>query len=168
SMEGLNTMLENGPCEDGLSGIVTKLELKDNIVVPMPKINGEGYYTCNIHVEYEWKPPRCACWKKMGFNPEQVNQSVSKKSTANTSVNKKKNVEPTKEVSKSNPFEVLTLVENDVDLGKVTLVDNDGKPLEKVASSCDYNSEDEVKSVDNDMAKFLAKNDGYGTQSLLE
>ncbi|GKD13653.1 hypothetical protein Tco_1198060, partial [Tanacetum coccineum] len=46
--------------------------------------------------------------------------------------------------------------------------DDDGKPLENVAFSCDYDSEDEVAAVDNDMAKFLAKKDGYGTQSLLE
>ncbi|GKB12396.1 hypothetical protein Tco_0846319 [Tanacetum coccineum] len=52
--------------------------------------------------------------------------------------------------------------------GKVTLVDDDGKPLEKVDSSYDYDSEDEVAFVDNDMAKFLVKKDGYGTQSLLE
>ncbi|GKB99473.1 hypothetical protein Tco_0985610 [Tanacetum coccineum] len=43
------------------------------------------------------------------------------------------------------------------------LMADDGKPLEKVDSSCDYNSEDEVAYVDNDMAKFLAKKDGYGT-----
>ncbi|GKA33801.1 hypothetical protein Tco_0720230, partial [Tanacetum coccineum] len=115
----------------------------------------------------------------------------------------------------SNPFDVLTSVENDVELGtnggtsnlasqatnssgssfwnvdasslsttpviekidktekliikeKVTLVDDEGKPLEKVASSCNYDSDDDVSSVNNDMAKFMAKNDGYGTQSLLE
>ncbi|GJW23012.1 retrotransposon protein, putative, unclassified [Tanacetum coccineum] len=154
--------------------------------------------------------------QKMGFKPtKQVFQPVSKKPTANTRVNKKKNVEPTKEVSKSNPFEVLTSVENDVEFGnnggnsnlagqatnssgssfwnmdasspsntpiiekidkiekliiegKVTLVDDEGKPLEKVASSCDFDSEDEVTSIDNEIASFLAKNDGYGTQSLLE
>ncbi|GKA10377.1 hypothetical protein Tco_0689810 [Tanacetum coccineum] len=122
--------------EDGVSSIATKLadlELKDNIMVAMPKINGEGYYTCNIHVEYEWKPPRYACCKvfsyvqeecpknigtgetknlkktsqtpkgisvgqKVGFKPtKQVYQPVSKKSTANTSGNKKKGVESTKE-----------------------------------------------------------------------
>ncbi|GKF05696.1 hypothetical protein Tco_0036364, partial [Tanacetum coccineum] len=51
--------------------------------------------------------------------------------------------------------------------GKVTLVDDEGKPLEKVASFFDYDSEDEVASVDNEMANFLAKKDGYGTQSLV-
>nr|GEV67922.1 hypothetical protein [Tanacetum cinerariifolium] len=30
------------------------VELKDNIVADMPKITKEGYYTCNIRVEYEW------------------------------------------------------------------------------------------------------------------
>ncbi|GJR93137.1 putative reverse transcriptase domain-containing protein [Tanacetum coccineum] len=36
------------------------LELKDNIVVAMPKITMEGHYTCNVRVEYEWKPPMCS------------------------------------------------------------------------------------------------------------
>ncbi|GJR25750.1 hypothetical protein Tco_1101982, partial [Tanacetum coccineum] len=39
--------------EDALSVIATKLY---NIVAAMPKITEEGYYTCNIRVEYEWKP----------------------------------------------------------------------------------------------------------------
>ncbi|GKE20202.1 hypothetical protein Tco_1431714 [Tanacetum coccineum] len=167
-MEGLNAMLENGLWSIYARAMIelrADVELKDNIVVAMPKITREGYYTCNIRVEYEWKPTRCACCKVFGHDQEEypkniVYQPVSKKPTVNTSVDKKKNVEPTKEVSKSNPFEVLTSVENDVEL--VTLVDDDGKPLEKVASSCDYDSEDEVESAVNDMANFLAKNDGYG------
>ncbi|GKE11394.1 hypothetical protein Tco_1414945, partial [Tanacetum coccineum] len=128
------------------------VELKDNIVVTMPKITREGYYTCNIRVEYEWKHPRCACCKvfgqvleecpknigagatknlkktrqtpkgipvgqKMGFKPKQVFQPVSKKSAANACGKKMNNSESTKEVSKSNPFEVLTSVDNDVDFG---------------------------------------------------
>ncbi|GJZ24778.1 DNA-directed DNA polymerase [Tanacetum coccineum] len=55
----------------------------------------------------------------MGFKPtkQQVYQHVSEKPTANTSGNKKKNVEPTKEVSESNSFDMLNSVENDVELG---------------------------------------------------
>ncbi|GJR07768.1 reverse transcriptase domain-containing protein [Tanacetum coccineum] len=52
--------------KDGLSAIATKLadvELNDNIVVAMPKITREGNYTCNVHVEYEWKTPRCSSCK---------------------------------------------------------------------------------------------------------
>nr|GEV33974.1 hypothetical protein [Tanacetum cinerariifolium] len=37
------------------------MKLKDNIVVDMPKLVGEGYHMCNVRVEYKWKPPRCAC-----------------------------------------------------------------------------------------------------------
>nr|GFB23198.1 hypothetical protein [Tanacetum cinerariifolium] len=77
----------------------------------------------------------------MGFKPtKQVYQTVSKKSIANISGNKKNNVKPT----------------------------NKGKPLENVDYSGEYDSEDEVASVDNEMTSFLAKKDGYGTQSLLE
>ncbi|GJS94120.1 RNA-directed DNA polymerase, eukaryota, reverse transcriptase zinc-binding domain protein [Tanacetum coccineum] len=65
-------------------------------------------------------------------------------------------------------IEKIDKIEKLIVEGKATLVDNEGKPLEKVASSCEYDSEDEVASVDNEMASFLAKKDGYGTQSLLE
>ncbi|GJS87925.1 ribonuclease H-like domain-containing protein [Tanacetum coccineum] len=55
---------------------------------------------------------------KVGFKQaKQVYRPVSKKTNANTSGNKKKDVEPTKDVSNSNPFDVLNSVENDVDLG---------------------------------------------------
>ncbi|GJW20639.1 RNA-directed DNA polymerase, eukaryota [Tanacetum coccineum] len=130
---------------------------------------------------------------KVGFKPtKQVFRQVSKKNNVNTSSNKKKDVEPTIEVSNSNPFDVLNSVENDIDLGtnggtsnlasqkidkmerliidgKVTLVNDEGNSLKKVDSSGDYDSEDEVASVDSDMANFLAlKKVGYGTHSLLE
>ncbi|GJT73461.1 hypothetical protein Tco_1032747 [Tanacetum coccineum] len=186
SMDGLDTMLENGPCEDGLSFIATKLgtplildsytsdmcmqswgrssyarvvvelkadvELKDNIVVAMPTITREGHYTCNVRVEYEWKPPRCSSCKvfghvhvectkntgagekktvkkpsqtsrgvpvgpKMGFKPQKEYRPVTKKPNASSSGNKKKGVEPTIEVSNSNPFDVLNSVDNDGEFG---------------------------------------------------
>ncbi|GJZ51743.1 retrovirus-related pol polyprotein from transposon TNT 1-94 [Tanacetum coccineum] len=50
----------------------------------------------------------------------------------------------------------------------VTFVDDEGKPLEKVVFSGDYDSEDEVASVDNEMTSFFARKDVYGTNSLLE
>ncbi|GKF06089.1 hypothetical protein Tco_0036757, partial [Tanacetum coccineum] len=53
--------------------------------------------------------------------------------------------------------------------GQVTLVDDEGKPVEKVDYSGDHDSEDEVASTDNDMTNFLSlKKVGYGTNSLLE
>ncbi|GKB30685.1 copia protein [Tanacetum coccineum] len=136
------------------------VESKDNIVVAMPKIIEEGFFTCNVRVEYEWKPPRCACYKVLGHVQEECPKNLGAGETMNLkklshSWNKKKNVKPTKEVSKSNSFDMLNSVENDVELdgniekidkmekliidGKVTLVDNEGKALKKV----DDDSEDE-------------------------
>ncbi|GJW18944.1 hypothetical protein Tco_0026380 [Tanacetum coccineum] len=34
------------------------VELKDTIVVAMPKLVGKGFYMCTIHIEYKWKPPK--------------------------------------------------------------------------------------------------------------
>ncbi|GJU62866.1 hypothetical protein Tco_1244701 [Tanacetum coccineum] len=85
-----------------------------------------------------------------------------------------------KEVSNPNPFDVLNSVENDVDLGtngtnttpivgnidklgrliidgKLTLVDDEDKPLEKVEYLGDHDSEDEVELIDNEMASFLQR-----------
>ncbi|GJX56534.1 hypothetical protein Tco_0286431 [Tanacetum coccineum] len=77
------------------------MELKDNIIMAMPRIKGEGHYICNVCVDYEWKPHRPAL----------------KKPTANSSSNKKKDVVPSIEVSNVNPFEVLNSVDNDMELG---------------------------------------------------
>ncbi|GKE39619.1 hypothetical protein Tco_1463024 [Tanacetum coccineum] len=114
SMDGLDAMLENGRCEycsiwvklhgvpvtafseDGLSAIATKLvmielradvELKDNIVVDMPRITREGHYTCNVRVEYEWKPPRCSSCKVFGHIHEECpkNTCVGEKKTVKKS-----------------------------------------------------------------------------------
>ncbi|GJQ93719.1 retrotransposon protein, putative, ty1-copia subclass [Tanacetum coccineum] len=227
------------------------VELKDTIMVAMPKIIREGYYTCTVRVEYEWKPPRCSWCKvfghtqeecpknirlgvaknlnkpsqtsrgvpvgpKVGFKPHKEYRPVPKKPTTSSSGNKKKGVQPTNEVSNSNPFKVLNSVDNYVDLGtnrgttnlvnnraissgssfmnvenssssntpivdkiekfkdllisrQVILVDEAGNPLKKVECPGEYDSEDEVASVDNDMARSMASERvGFGTQSLLE
>ncbi|GJV33180.1 hypothetical protein Tco_1393580 [Tanacetum coccineum] len=181
------------------------MELKDNIVVAMPKITGEGYYTCNIRVEYEWKPPRCACYKVFGHVQEECPKNIGFGETKNLRKTSQTSKDPTKKVSKSNPFEVLTSIENDVELGtnggtsnlvsqeanssgssfwnvdssspsttpiiekidkiekliideKVTLVGDEGKPLEKVDYSGDYDSEYESLL---EQWKESYKNDDY-------
>ncbi|GKB72615.1 hypothetical protein Tco_0934027 [Tanacetum coccineum] len=203
------------------------VELIDTIVVAMPKITGEGFYTYNICVEIgsgeaknlkkpSQTPRGVPVGLKVGFKPTKAYRLVFKNPTTNTSSNKMKGVEPTKEVSNSNPFDVLNSVVNDVELGtnvgtlnlasneanssgssfwnvktsstyttsivdkirklekliideKVTLVDDDGQPLKKVDYSGDHDSEDEVESVDNDMARSMAlERVGFGTKSLLE
>ncbi|GJR26502.1 hypothetical protein Tco_1102734 [Tanacetum coccineum] len=227
SMEGLDAMLKMGRSSyaRALIEVWADVDLKDNIVVAMPKLVGGGDEcpkNINSDVVKNMKKPSqtprgVPIGPKVGFRPtKQVFREVSKKNNVSTSSNKKKNAEPTIEVSNSNPFDVLNLFENDVDLGtnggtsnvssqkvnssgssfwnvessststtpiiekidkkeriiidgKVILMDDEGKPLKKVDSSGDYDSEDEVASVDNDMEKFLASEKvGYGTHSLLE
>ncbi|GJV49039.1 hypothetical protein Tco_1439251 [Tanacetum coccineum] len=59
--------------------------------------------------------------------------------------------------------------ENIVINGQAILVDEAGNPLKKLEYPGDHDSEDEVTSVDNDMARDLdSERSGFGTQSLLE
>ncbi|GJU88804.1 hypothetical protein Tco_1301227 [Tanacetum coccineum] len=89
---------------------------------------------------------------------------VSKKNNANTSGNKKKDVEPTIKVSNSNSFDVLNSVEamliwvqnegtsnlaSKKANSSVTLADDDGKPLTNVDFSGDHDSEDEKENYEN-------------------
>ncbi|GJW42719.1 copia protein [Tanacetum coccineum] len=193
------------------------VELKDNIVVVMPKITREGHYTCNVRVEYEWKPPRCSSCKVFGHIHEECmkNTGAGEKKTVKKPSQTSQGVEPTIEVSNSNPFDVLNSVDNDVEFGtnggttnlvnngatssgssfmnvdnsssgttliidkigkfedlltsrQVILVDKAG-PLKKVEFPGEYNSEDEVALVDNDMARSMASERVcFSTQSLLE
>ncbi|GJX21442.1 RNA-directed DNA polymerase, eukaryota, reverse transcriptase zinc-binding domain protein, partial [Tanacetum coccineum] len=179
---------------------------------------------CTIRVEYEWKPPKCACCKVFGHvhaecpknTDSNVVKNMKKPGQAPKGVSKDVDVEPTIEVSNSNPFDVLNSVKNDVDLGincgtsnlasneansggslfwnveassttttpivdkidkyekliidgKVSLMDDEGKLLKKVAYPDDHDSKDKVESVDNDMTRFMASERvGFGTNSLLE
>nr|GEV23295.1 hypothetical protein [Tanacetum cinerariifolium] len=183
--------------EDGLSAIATKLadvELKDNIVMAMPKITREGHYICDVRVEYEWKPSRCASCKVFGHIHEECpkntgageKKTVKKPSQTSQGVLVGSKIEPAIEVSNSNPFEVLNSVDIDEELGtnggttnlkfkelltsgQAILVDEAGNPLKEIEILDDYDSEDEVASVDNDMASSMASEIvGFGTQSLLE
>ncbi|GJX49687.1 ATPase, F1/V1/A1 complex, alpha/beta subunit [Tanacetum coccineum] len=131
--------------EDGLSAIATKLadvELKDSIVVAMPKITREGHYTCN-------------------------NTDAGEKKTVKKPSQTSRGVEPTIEVSNSNPFDVLNLVDNDVEL-----LDNDRNPL---VSTGIVESDSEVEVVFDEIANLRistsgkdGSDKGYGTNSLLE
>ncbi|GJT28942.1 hypothetical protein Tco_0909217 [Tanacetum coccineum] len=145
--------------------IQADVELKDNIVDECPKNIDVGML--NNLKKPSQAPRGNPVGPKMRFKPvKQVYRQVYKKNNVNTSSNKKKDVEPTIEVSNSNTFDVLNSVENDVNLEssstrttlviekidkmkrliideKLTLVDDEGKPLKKVDSLGDHDSEDE-------------------------
>ncbi|GKA30169.1 retrotransposon protein, putative, ty1-copia subclass [Tanacetum coccineum] len=121
---------------------------------------------------------------KVGFKPvKQAYIPDATKPTANTSGNKKNYVEPTKKGSNINPFDnvkscststtpivdKIRKLEKLIIDRKATLVDDEGEPVRKVEYSGDHNSEDEVPSVDNDMARSMASEKvGFSTNSLLE
>ncbi|GKA53918.1 hypothetical protein Tco_0752867 [Tanacetum coccineum] len=101
--------------KDGLSAIATKLgqamlehwlrfradvELKDNMLVALPKLVRRSSIHCLKNIDLD-------VVKNMK-KPSQLLEVFC---------NKKKDSEPTIEVSNSNLFDVLNLVENDVDLG---------------------------------------------------
>ncbi|GKE48257.1 hypothetical protein Tco_1479515 [Tanacetum coccineum] len=66
-------------------------------------------------------------------------------------------------------------IERQIIDGKLTLVDDDGKPLPKVVSTKNVDSDSEVEYMVDDHAVFMAStglkrgaDSGYGTNSLLE
>ncbi|GKE42878.1 hypothetical protein Tco_1470162, partial [Tanacetum coccineum] len=133
------------------------VKLKHNIIVSMPKINREGHYLCNVRVEYEWKPPRYQ-WETINL----VNNEATSSGSSFMNIDNNSN-RTTPIIDKIRKFEEL------LTSGKATLVDEAGYPLKKVEFSDDYDSEDEVASVNNDMARSMASESvGVGTQSLRE
>ncbi|GJX78454.1 retrotransposon protein, putative, ty1-copia subclass [Tanacetum coccineum] len=162
------------------------IELKDTIVVAMPKITGEGFYTYTVCV-YKWKPPRgVSVGPKLGFKPTKEYRPVSKKPTANTSVGYQCgtsnlasnganssgssfwNVE-TSSTSTTPIVDTIGKLKKLIIDGRAIRVDDAGKPLNKVEYPDDHDSEDEVESVNNDMAHSMASERvGFGTKSLLE
>ncbi|GJW72626.1 hypothetical protein Tco_0129543 [Tanacetum coccineum] len=105
------------------------VELKDTIIVAMPKLVGEGFNMYIIRVD-----------------------------TSTTLIDER-----------------IDKIERQITDGKLTLVDDKGKPLSKVVSTINVDSDSEVEDVVDDRAVFMAStclkrsvNSGYSTNSLLE
>ncbi|GJX82536.1 nucleotide-diphospho-sugar transferase [Tanacetum coccineum] len=97
------------------------VELKDNIVV-FGHIHEECLKNTGAGEKKTVKKPSqtsrgVLVGPKMGFKPHKEYRPVTKKPNASSSGIKKKGVEPTIEVSNSNPFDVLNSVNNDVEFG---------------------------------------------------
>nr|GEU55768.1 hypothetical protein [Tanacetum cinerariifolium] len=124
SIDGLDAMLEKGPWSSYARFMIelrADVELKDNIIVAMPKITREGHYTCAGEKKTVKKPSQTSrgvlVGPKIGFKPQKEYRPVTKKSNARSSGNKKKGMKPTVEVSNSNPFDVLNSIDNDLEFG---------------------------------------------------
>ncbi|GKE65304.1 hypothetical protein Tco_1519465 [Tanacetum coccineum] len=53
-IDGLDAVLGMSSYARALIEVQVDVELKDDIVVPMPKLVGEGFYTCTVRVAYEY------------------------------------------------------------------------------------------------------------------
>ncbi|GJS45022.1 hypothetical protein Tco_0595143 [Tanacetum coccineum] len=145
-MNGLDLMLENGLWSSYARAMIelrADVELKDTIVMAMPKFVEEGFHTYTIHVEYEWKPPKSVYCKVFGHVQDECPKNIGSGVAKNL-----KNPNQA-------PLGVPVGPKTNID-GKLTLVDDEGKPLEKVEYSGDHDSEDKVELVDNEMASFMA------------
>ncbi|GJZ56093.1 putative reverse transcriptase domain-containing protein [Tanacetum coccineum] len=145
------------------------VKLKDTILADMPKLTGEGFSTCNFHDECSknidsgmaknMKKPSQAprgvlVGPKVGFKPtKQTFRVLPKQTNANTSGDKKKDVIQAHLINLSTiPIvEKFDKIEKLIIYGQVTLVDDDGKPVEKVDYLGDHDGEDDVASTANDM-----------------
>ncbi|GKD59595.1 hypothetical protein Tco_1297104, partial [Tanacetum coccineum] len=125
-------------------------------------------------VEKNLKNPRQAARGVLGpkvvFKPvKQVYRLVS------SSDKKKEAAVASKEYCTAPIAERIDKIERKVIDAKLTLVDDDGKPLHKVVSTVNVDSDSEVEDVVNDHAVFMTStglkrgaDSGYGTNSLLE
>ncbi|GJW78373.1 RNA-directed DNA polymerase, eukaryota, reverse transcriptase zinc-binding domain protein [Tanacetum coccineum] len=117
-------------------------ELKDTIMVAMPKLVGEGFNICTIRVEYEWKSPRCSSCKVFGLVlnecPKKIVSDVTKKLSNPRQATRGLPV-GTKQKGLIN---LKDLIE-----GKLLLVDDNGKPLLKVVSTVNADSDSEVDDM---------------------
>ncbi|GJZ54918.1 hypothetical protein Tco_0610111 [Tanacetum coccineum] len=152
------------------------VELKDSIIVAMPKITREGHYTCVGKKKTVKKPSQTfrgvPVGPKISFKPQKEYRPVLKKPNASSSGNKKKGMEPTTEVNNSNPFDVFNSVDNDVEFGKLRLLDSDGNALVPTGI---VKSDSEVEVVFDETANLKistsgkdGSDKGYGTNNLLE
>nr|GEX05154.1 hypothetical protein [Tanacetum cinerariifolium] len=115
------------------------VELKDNIVMAMPKITREGHYTCNNYVDAGEKKTvkkpsqtsQCVLvGPKIGFKPQKEYRPVPKNHNASSSGNKKKSMKPTIEFASNTPIgEKIDEIERKICEGKLRLSDNDRKLL---------------------------------------
>ncbi|GJW72176.1 putative reverse transcriptase domain-containing protein [Tanacetum coccineum] len=155
------------------------VELKDNIVATMPKITGEGYYTCNIRVEYEWKTPRCACCK--------VFVHVLDECTKNIGAGATKNLKKTSQTPKGilrldrfcgfNLITVSHLDDNDVNLGTDGGISNSADKGTNNVSFSNTPIGEKIDKIERQICEGKIRisasgkegsDKGYGTNSLLE
>nr|GEV73438.1 hypothetical protein [Tanacetum cinerariifolium] len=190
-LESIRAISERSNYARAMIDLQADEELKDSIMVAMPKLVGEGFNMCIIHVEYEWKPPRCSGYNVIG----QVLNECSKKIVSNMNNPRQAtrgvlvgpngmNGGNSKSVGKgplnlahgsSNNTPIIDKIDKlecQILDGKHMLVDDDGNPLVPMGN---VDSESEVDVVFDEAANVIASTSfkggsdrGYDTNSMLE
>ncbi|GJY14694.1 hypothetical protein Tco_0385116, partial [Tanacetum coccineum] len=147
----------------------------DNLFMVVPNLDGPGYTKETIHVEYKDKG------RSSGANDDGFIQVKKKKSGGNNrgtknfklvsvkpktiychkvnqlSVEASPKTAPSADKKSFTPLvEKINMFKHQLLKGKCMLLDDEGKPLEKIDYTGEHDSEDEVKPVDNEMESFLA------------
>ncbi|GJT44308.1 hypothetical protein Tco_0953023 [Tanacetum coccineum] len=145
--------------EDGLSAIATILGIPlmlDSYTFDMCLQSwGRSSYAramIELRANVELKDDHCVLSPKL---TEDKGTSNLARIGANSSVSSFWNVE-TSSISTTPIIDKIGKLEKLILDGKVTLLDDDSKPMKKVDYLGDHDSEDEVESVDNDMARSMA------------
>nr|GEX16373.1 hypothetical protein [Tanacetum cinerariifolium] len=145
--------------EDGLGAIATNLGtslMLDSYTSNMC-IQSWGFYTCNVRVEYEWKPPRCACCEVFGHVldkfPNNIDSDVLK--------NMKKPSQTLRDVLVGPKVGFKPVKQEYRQVGRKTNVNTNGnmkKDVELIIEVSNSNLFDVLNSVKNDV--YLGTNGG--------
>nr|GFA48663.1 hypothetical protein [Tanacetum cinerariifolium] len=129
------------------------VELKDTIVVDMPKINKKGLYTCNVRVEYEWKPPRCVCCKIFGHTQVECPKNPSLGVGAGETKNPKKTSQAPKGilVGSKMAFKLNQEYRHVTKKHTANSSGNKKKCVDSTSKVSDSNPFEVLNSVDNDV-----------------
>ncbi|GJW73960.1 putative reverse transcriptase domain-containing protein [Tanacetum coccineum] len=177
SMDGLNAMLENGPWFIRNNPLILKKWnpdvnlLKEDVVnipvwvklhgVPVTAFSEDGLSVIATKLDTtlmldSYTSDMCANCMVFGHELDECLKNIDSGGAKNL---KKPSQAPENVGSSSHnttPIaEKIDKIEKPIIDGQVTLVDDEGKPVEKVDYSGDHDSEDEVASVDNDMARSM-------------
>ncbi|GJY94726.1 nucleotide-diphospho-sugar transferase [Tanacetum coccineum] len=125
------------------------VDLKENIVIAMPKITREGYYTCNVRVEYEWKPPKCSSCKVFGHIHKECpkNSSASEKKTVKKPIQASLGVSVGPKMAFKPQYEYRPVTKKST----TSSSGNKKKCVEPIIEVSNSNPFDVLNSVDNDV-----------------
>ncbi|GJR31586.1 zinc finger, CCHC-type containing protein [Tanacetum coccineum] len=164
SKDGMDSMLENGLWFIHNTPFILKkwnpelradVEMKDTIMVVMPKLVGERSYMCTIRVEYEWIPPMYSSCKVFGHVvdecPKKIVSEVVKNLKNPRQAARGVLVGPKIRCSSSTTpiVEMIDQLERKILERKLMFLDDDGKPLYKADFMSIADSDSEVEEVFN-------------------